>query len=162
FVMPGSFAGNMALVMLLAFSVLVSRTYRPVERLIVAVAFAVMGAGIAVSGSRGPVAMLILAGLLALMFSPGVWRKLTVFFKGFVVVAVAIGAIVFLIGPVVSERFATIFDPQAFFWKWFGPFSYGISLAKQHPFGMGMGFTAGVPKFISSPVIQGLATENID
>lgn len=162
FVMPGTFGGNMALVMLLAFSIVVSRHFRALWRVVAATAFAAMGAGIAVSGSRGPVAMLILAGLVALAFSPGVWRRMTVFFKASVVVAAAIASIVFLIGPEVSQRFSTIFDPQAFFWKWFGPFSYGIRLAQQHPFGMGMGFTAGVPKFILSPVLQGLPTENID
>jgi len=162
FVMPGSFGTNMAMVMLLAFSIVASRWFRPGLRIIVAAAFAVMGVGIAASGSRGPVALLILSGALALAFSPGVWRKVRFAFKGSIVAGVAILGIAFLIGPVVSERFSTIFDPQAFFWKWFGPFSYGISLAQQHPFGMGMGFTAGVPQFISSPVIQGLPTENVD
>ncbi len=162
FVMPGSFGGNMALVMMLAFSILGSRRFRPVVRIAVAAAFAVMGVGIAVSGSRGPVALLLLAAAVALGFSPGVWRRFSVAFKAALVAGAAVVGIAFLIGPIVSERFITIFDPQAFFWKWFGPLSYGISLARLHPFGMGMGFTAGVPQFIADPVIQSLPTENID
>jgi hypothetical protein len=162
FVLPGVFAGSMALVMLLAFSLVASKRYPARVRLVAAAAFIVMGAGIAVSGSRGPVAMLILAGLVALALSRGLWRKMTVVFKGSLMVVSAAALVVFLIGPVVSERFNTIFDPQAFFWKWVGPFSYGISLAQQHPFGLGLGFTAGVPLFISSPVIRGLPTENVD
>ena len=162
FVMPGSFGGNMALLMLLAFSIVTSRRFGATVRIALAFAFGVMGVGIAVSGSRGPVALLLLPGAVALGFSPGVWRRFSVAFKAALVAGAAVVGIVFLIGPIVSERFSTIFDPQAFFWKWFGPFSYGISLARMHPFGMGMGFTAGVPQFISNPVIQSLPTENID
>jgi hypothetical protein len=68
----------------------------------------------------------------------------------------------FLIGTVVSERFSTIFDPQAFFWKWFGPLSYGVRIALQHFFGMGLGYTAGVPQFVVDPVFRDLPTMNID
>jgi hypothetical protein len=162
FVLPGVFAGNMALVMLLAFSVIVSPRFAVHTRVACATAFALMGAGIAVSGSRGPAAQLILAGAVVLAANPGVWRKMSVGFKVAAIAITAATLIVFLMGPVVSERFNTIFDPQAFFWKWFGPLRYGISLAQAHPFGLGMGFTAGVPQFIASPVIQGLPTENID
>ena len=70
--------------------------------------------------------------------------------------------VAFLIGPVISERFSTIFDPQAFFWKWFGPLTYGIRIAQEHPFGMGLGYTAGVPQFIPAQAIRDLPTTNID
>jgi O-antigen ligase len=75
---------------------------------------------------------------------------------------VAVALVLFIIGPVVTERFSTIFDPQALFWKWFGPLTYGLGVAQQHPFGMGLGYTAGVPRFISDPAIRELPSRNID
>jgi hypothetical protein len=62
----------------------------------------------------------------------------------------------------VSERFSTIFDPQAFFWKWFGPLMYGVRTALGNPFGMGLGYTAGIPQFINDPAIRQLPTANVD
>lgn len=162
FVMPGAFGGNMSLLMLLAFGVIISSRFRARWRVVAAVAFFAMGVGIAASGSRGPIVQLLLAGMVALGFIQGVRRKVSVVFKAIVMGGTAAVLVVFLIGPVISERFTTIFDPQAFFWKWFGPFMDGIRIAQEHPFGMGMGFTAGVPQFISSPVIQNLPTMSID
>jgi hypothetical protein len=121
-----------------------------------------MGAGIAASGSRGPVVHLLLAAAVLLVLIRGLRPRLTVAFKAIVMTGVAVVLVLFIIGPVVSERFSTIFDPQAFFWKWFGPLTYGLSVALQHPFGMGLGYTAGVPKFISNPAFQGLPSMNVD
>src|SRR5262249_2188526 len=44
----------------------------------------------------------------------------------------------------------------------FGPLTYGMRIASEHVLGLGLGYTAGVPQFISSPVIEGLPTTNID
>ena len=162
FVAAGTFGGNMALLMLLAFSVAASPRMRARWRVVAAAILAVMGAGIAASGSRGPVAHLLLAAVMAVGFTTGMWSKFGVAFKGGVMAAFAVLLIAFLIGPVVSERFSTIFDPQAFFWKWFGPLTYGIQIAREHLFGMGLGYTAGVPRFISDPAIRELPTTNID
>ena len=162
FVLPNSFGSNMALLMLLAFGVVVSPRVRLRWRIICAVSFAAMGVGIAASGSRGPVAQLLLAAAIGLTFIPGVGRRIRI---GLIAVAMggtAVIVVVLLMGPVISERFSTIFDPEAFFWKWFGPFTNGIGVAKDHLFGMGLGYTAGVPQFISNPVIQELPTANID
>jgi hypothetical protein len=162
FVGPGTFGGNMALVMLLAFSVVSSRRVSVAWRTVCAMLFVVMGVAIAASGSRGPVVHLMLAACVGIAFVPGAWRRLSVGFLTLVMSGVAMVLIVFLVGTVVSERFSTIFDPQAFFWKWFGPLSYGISIALQHFFGMGLGYTAGVPAFIANPVFQNLPTTNVD
>ena len=121
-----------------------------------------MGAGIAASGSRGPVAHLLVAGAVALAFIPGLWPRVTVVFKAALMALVAVFVVAFLIGPAISERFASIFDPQTFFWKWFGPLTGGVRIAQEHPFGMGLGYTAGVPQFIVNPAFQGLGTTNID
>ncbi len=162
FVAAGTFGGNMALLMLLAFSVASSARIRTRWRLVAAALFAVMGAGIAASGSRGPAVQLLLAGAVAVAFASGVWSKVGVAFKGGLMASVAVLLIGVVIGPVVRERFSTIFDPQAFFWKWFGPLTYGLRIAQEHPFGMGLGYTAGVPRFISDPTIRELPTTNID
>lgn len=158
----GTFGGNMALLMLLAFSVAASPRIGPRWRIAGAATFAAMGAGIAVSGSRGPVVQLMLAAGIALAFIPGVRSKLAVMFKAGVLVGAAVTLIAFVVGPVVSERFSTIFDPQAFFWKWFGPLTGGVGIAQAHPFGMGLGYTAGVPQFIPNPAFQGLGTTGMD
>lgn len=162
FVMPGAFGGSMALLMLLAFGIIISSRFQTIWRVVAAIAFFTMGVGIAASGSRGPIVQLLLAGVVALAFVQGIRRKFGVVFKATVMGGTAGMLVVFLIGPAISERFTTIFDPQAFFWKWFGPFMDGIRIAQAHPFGMGMGFTAGVPQFISNPVIQNLPTMSID
>lgn len=83
-------------------------------------------------------------------------------FMAVVMAGVAGLVVVYVIGPIVSERFATIFDPQAFFWKWFGPLTYGVRIAQEHPFGMGLGYTAGVPQFIPNPAFKDLPSTNVD
>jgi len=162
FVAAGTFGGNMAVLMLLAFGVTASSKTRVRWRVVAAALFAVMGAGIAASGSRGPAVLLLLAIAAAVAVASGRWSKLGVALKGGLMAGVALLLIGVLIGPVVGERYSTIFDPQAFFWKWFGPLAYGIRLAREHPFGMGLGYTAGVPQFISDPSIRELPTTNID
>ena len=162
FVAPGIFGGNMALLMLLGFSVVISSRVHTSWRVLAAAAFLLMGVGIAASGSRGSVAHLLLAAAVGVAFIPGIWRRLSVGFTAVVMTGLAVVLVAFLIGTVVSERFSTIFDPQAFFWKWFGPLSYGIRIALEHFFGMGLGYTAGVPQFIANPVFKDLPTMNID
>jgi len=162
FVTPGAFGGNMSLLMFLAFSATACPSLRPRWRILGAAAFVVMGVGIAASGSRGALAHLILAGALALALISGVGPRARAALIGVLTAGVAVVAVVFLIGTVISERFSTIFDPQAFFWKWFGPLTDGIRVAYSYPFGMGLGYTAGVPKFIANPVIRSLPAANID
>jgi hypothetical protein len=162
FVLPNVFGSNMALLMLLAFGAAVSPTSRAGWRVVCAATFAVMGAGIAASGSRGPVAHLLLAGGVGLTFIPGVWRRLRVGFMAVALAGAAVIVVLFVIGPAVGHRFASIADPGAFFWKWFLPLTNGIRTAWHHPFGMGLGYTAGVPQFIRSPVFEDLPVTNID
>lgn len=162
FVAAGTFGGNMAVVMILAFSVAMSREVRSVWRVLAAAAFPVMGVGIAASGSRGPVALLLLSAAAALVMIAGVKPKLAVMAKVLPMLAVAVFLIVLLVGPVVGQRFSTIFDPEQFFWKWFGPFTRGLSIAREHPFGMGLGYTAGVPRFIANPALRDLPGTNLD
>jgi O-antigen ligase/polysaccharide polymerase Wzy-like membrane protein len=162
FVTPGAFGGNMALLMLLAFSVAASTRISARVRMIAAATFAVMGVGIAASGSRGPVVHLLLAALIGLPFVPGVWRRVRVGFLGVAMAGVAVVVIGFVMGPMISERFSSIFDPGALFWKWFLPLTNGVRIAQEHPFGMGLGYTAGVPQFIADPVFAELPTTNVD
>ena len=162
FTAAGTFGGNMALLMLLAFGVIASPRMRILPRALAAGAFAIMGAGIAVSGSRGAVAQLLLAATVVLAFIPGVRSQLSVGVMAPVLGAMAVTVVVLLVGPAVSERFSTIFDPQAFFWKWFGPLTGGVQVALEHPFGMGLGYTAGVPQFVAGDLFRDLPTTNVD
>jgi putative inorganic carbon (HCO3(-)) transporter len=162
FVNPGAFGGNMVLLMFLAFGVAASSNVGIRWRIAGAITFIAMGAGIAVSGSRGPVVYLMLAAAVALALVPGARPRIATLLKALGMAGLAAVFAVFLIGTVIGERFATIFDPQAFLWKWFGPLSYGIGIAQEHPFGMGLGYTAGVPQFINNPAFQGLPTRNVD
>ena len=162
FVTPNAFGGNMALLMLLALGVAASPRIHARWRVVAAAAFVVLGAGIAASGSRGPVVQLLLGATVGLAFIPGVRARARVGFIGLGVTAVAAVVVFFLIGPVIGERLVTIFDAQAFFWKWFYPLTIGIRTAQEHPFGVGMGYTSGVPRFIANPLFQELPTMNID
>lgn len=162
FVSPGAFGGNMALLMLLAFSVAISQTIPKRWRLVAASALATMGVGIAASGSRGAVAHLLVAGAIGLVFVPGVRQRVRAGFMAVVILGVAVVVVFFLMGPVISERFSSIADPDAFFWKWFLPFTNGIRIAQEHPFGMGLGYTAGVPQFIANPVFAEFPTTSVD
>ena len=162
FVLPNSFGANMALLMLLAFSVAACPITRAPWRSVAAAIFVVMGAGIGVSGSRGPVAQLLLAATVGVAFIPGVGGRARAALLAVVLTGVAAVVVGFLVGPVIGERFSTIFDPQTMFWKWFGPLTNGMRIAQEHPFGMGLGYTAGVPRFISDPAIRELPTANID
>jgi len=162
FVAAGTFGGNMALLMLLAFSAAASSRIRLWWRVLAAATFAAMGVGIAASGSRGPLAHLLLAAGLGLALTPGLRRRVIVVFMAVVMAGAALVLVVYTIGPIVGERFSTILDPQSFFWKWFGPLTYGIRIAQEHPFGMGLGYTAGVPQFVSNPLFQDLPSANVD
>jgi hypothetical protein len=152
----------MALLMLLAFSVVISSRVPVHRRTLAAAIFAVMGVGIAASGSRGPVAHLLLAAAVGIAFTPGVLRRLSVGFSAVVMTGLAVVLAGFLIGSVLTERFSTLFDPETVSGKLFGPFSYGIRIGLDHFFGMGLGYTAGVPQFITNPVFRDLPTTNID
>ncbi len=162
FVLPNTFGANMALLMLLAFSVVACPSTRARWRCVAAAVFVVMGAGIGVSGSRGPVAQLLLAATVGIAFTAGVGGRVRAGLLAVAMTAVAAVVVGSLVGPVIGERFSTVFDPQTYFWKWFGPLTNGIRIAQEHPFGMGLGYTAGIPRFISDPAIRELPTANVD
>lgn len=162
FVAPGTFAGNMSLVMVLAFAVAASRMVAVRWRVLAAVSFAVMGVGIGVSGSRGPAVYLLLAGVLLVVIAPGGRAKLGAATKGAAMAAFALAVAASQVGLIARERFGTIFEPESFFWKWFRPLAGGVRIALEYPLGMGMGYTAGVPQFLNDPLFRELPTTNID
>lgn len=162
FVAPGVFSGNMAVVMSLALSVAVSPAITLFWRLLSVAAFAIMGAGIAVSGSRAPVVHLVLMGALIPVLLPGFWSKIGTGIKTAVVVGAALVLLAQGVGPVVSERFATLLDIKASSWIWLERIVISVEWALSHPMGMGLGYTAGVPRFLDDPILRGLPTINID
>jgi hypothetical protein len=162
FVLPNAFGSNMGLLMILALAVAASPRIRTLWRGAAAGAFALMGAGIAASGTRAPVVHLMLAAGMGLLFVSGGRRRVRIAGLAGAMVVVALLMVVFLVGPVVSDRFYTIFDPDTFFWKWFGALRFGIAIAQQHPFGAGLGYTAGVPQFVANAAFRGLDTTPVD
>ena len=162
FVLPNTFGSNMAIVILLAFSVTASSTVRMPWRLLAGAAILAMAIGIAASGSRGPVAQLFLTAAVGLPLIRGLWNKTKTMVVAGVLAGTAGALVVFIVGPVVSERFGSLLDPQTFFWKWFGPLTNGLRVGATHPFGMGLGYTAGVPKFIPNPAFRDLPSMNVD
>ncbi len=162
FVAPGTFAGNMALLMMLAFGVVASDAVPRRWRAAAAVAFVAMAAGIAVSGSRGPVVHLALAGVLMLALLSGFRSRIKATARMGMLVGIVILVVVIPVGSVFGERFATILDPESLFWKWYRPMTGGIAIAFTHPMGMGLGYTAGVPSFMHDQFFRDLPTANVD
>lgn len=163
FTLPNTFGTSMAFLMLLAFSVLASTEFAARWRVLAAGAFVILGAGIAASGSRAPLAQLLLAAAVGVVLVPGLWRRVR---AGLLAAGlVSIGVLVvnaLLAGPSIADRYVTILDPSVFFWKWFAPLADGVRLAWDHPFGLGLGYTAGVPAFISNPAVRELPRMSID
>jgi hypothetical protein len=162
FILPNTFGANMALLMMIVFGVISSSDTAYRWRMAAAAAFLVMAVGIVASGSRGPVAHLLIAAVALLAIVRGASSKLRLAATAMLVSSAAVVLIALVIGPVVTQRYSTIFDPQAFFWKWFGPLTEGVRLASEHPFGMGLGYTAGVPQFVADPFFRNLPSENVD
>jgi len=162
FVAPGTFGTNMALLILLAFGVIASEAVPLRWRAAAAVAAMVMGAGIVVSGSRGPVVHLALAGAVMLVFLPGLGTKLRMAVRVGLLAGLVALVVLVQVGSLFGERLATIGEPESFFWKWFLPLMRGLDIALAHPLGMGLGYTAGVPQFIADRYVRDLPTTNVD
>lgn len=162
FVLPNVFGENMSFLMLLAFAVAASNRAGWRWRVLAWLCFGAMAVGIAASGSREPVVHLLLAATAGILLLGRARERLRLASTVTLLAATAVALVVSWVGPLVAPRFATIFDPQSFFWKWFGPFRGGLSVASAHPFGMGMGYTAGVPQLISNPVLKELPTASFD
>ena len=159
FVLPGTFGTNMALVMLIAFTIFLSREIKFPLRLLLLPCLGLMGAGLILSGSRAPFVALFL-GIGTILFLK---VKTDIASISLLIVAMlaAVGSIYF-IGTFLLERYSTILTPQGFFWKWALPLQRGFRIALVSPLGAGLGYTAGVPGYIRSSMLQELPTTNID
>jgi hypothetical protein len=118
-----------------------------------------MWAGIFVSGSRGSLVILLLGiGTIWLLKGSTNIRTIVPLVLSILVAMVSI----YWIGTYVMERFFTILDLKASFWKWAEPLLRGLRTAFVSPVGVGMGYTAGVPSFVDDPMLRELPTQNID
>jgi hypothetical protein len=162
FVLPNVFGANMGLLMLIAYCVAASSSIPMVWRVAAGGAFALMGAGIAASGTRASVVELFIAGAIGFTLLPGRLRRLRLGVTGLVLSLAAVSLVLAAVGPGIGVRFVSILDPNEFFWKWFDPLIRGVRIALAHPFGMGLGYTGGVPRFLNSPGLSDLPTTVID
>jgi hypothetical protein len=162
FLLPNTFGSNMGILMLVAFVVAASPLLQTRWRFAAGAAFVLMGAGLGASGTRAPLVMLLFAGVVGLTLLPGIPRRIRLGVIGITLSVTAMFFVLAVVGTAISPRFASLLQPDQFFWKWFEPLIFGLQIASAHPFGLGTGFTGGVPQFINNPVIRGLPTTTID
>jgi len=158
FVLPGTFGINMAFVMLIALSIVLSPKIKFIFRLLMIPCLGLMSIGLFFSGSRAPFVILFF-GMSIILFLK--WKVVTSVWILFIMASVTIGSVYF-IGSFIIERFSTILDPKEFFWKWAYPLLRGLSIALVNPLGAGLGYTAGIPEFVDDPRLKGFSTTNID
>ena len=162
FTAPGIFAANMAFLMALTVGAIGSRYLTNWSRLISAVAFAVMGLGIAVSGSRSGVVHLMMMFLLLPIVGTSFSSRIRALVVGSLVAVLSLWFIAGRVGIVLSERFATIFDTDSIFELYLARMVHAAKVAVSNPLGSGLGYTAGIPRFIDSETLRGLPTTNVD
>jgi hypothetical protein len=160
FVMPGTFGSNMALVILIALSMLITQGTRLIFKILLIFCIGLMWAGLLVSGSRSPFVDLIL-GITVILFLMGRANISISIIIIIITIISVIGALYFL-GFFILERFTTIFSFQEFVLKWAGPLQRGLRIAFKNPLGVGMGYTSGIPGFTSISVFKDLPTTSID
>ncbi len=160
FVAPGVFGGNMALGFLIGLVVLTTRQTPAIVKWIAGAAMPLMAAGILASGSRSPVVVAALGTLLILMLRRGratVPVMMTIAFACFLGIT--------LTSSVISARYASLLDTDLLIRKWLGPLSEGVKIASENAFGMGLGFTAGMPSlgaFRNPDAMHAFDGQNID
>lgn len=162
FLLPNTFGSNMGFLMFVAFGVAASSILGRRARLAAAAAFVLMGAGMAASGTRAPLVELVAAGLIGLTVLPGIAARFRLAVTGLVLFSAVALFVLGVIGPEISRRFGSLFQPDQFFWKWFEPLVGGLGVAMRHPFGLGTAYTGGVPQMINNPVLRDLPTTTID
>lgn len=158
FMSPNMFGINLCFVMLTLFGPLMARDTPRARRVWYAVAIVVMGAVIPVTGSRAPVAYLLGSFVIVLVL----FRKYRVLRAVIPLTIVAVyGARVLTQGLLVG-RYASMWDPDTYLWKWLNPVLNGFTVAWSNPIGVGLGYAAGQPNFVDDPSLRELGAGTVD
>jgi hypothetical protein len=171
FVMPASFGTNMALGLLIAVIVLTAKGISLRVRFLALAAMPVMAAGLAASGSRGPLVILVLGLAVIAVLRKGKSAGLVLVLAAFA----ACGAMG-LTTRSIGLRYATLLNVPYVNGRWMKPLQYGLAIAARHPFGMGMGYAAGMPvlgstlsgdsvspnHYSTGSILHGIQTTDID
>jgi hypothetical protein len=140
FVMPASFGTNMALGLLIALVMIGARGISRGARYLAIAGTPLMAAGLAASGSRGPLVILVLGVAVISVLRKGKKTGLVLLLA----VSAAWGA-TSLTTSLIGLRFSTLLNVPYVNGRWMKPLQYGLTIATQHPLGMGLGYAAGMP-----------------
>jgi hypothetical protein len=169
--MPASFATNMALGVLIAFVVIGARGNPRWLRSLAIAGTPLMGAGLAASGSRGPLVILVLGLAVVAALRRG-RSAVPILILG----AATVWAATSLTTNLISLRYARLLDLSYVNGRWIEPLCRGLTIAAEHPLGMGLGYTAGMPvlsrvltrgattsdRFAPDSAFAGIQTTNVD
>lgn len=158
FVISTMFAGNMAIIALLAIAAIVSPVSSRVWKVFCLVGIPVMGGGIAASGSRlGPAYLAM--GLLIMLGMFGKFRVMLSLMVGLPVSLWLTNEIGMMAN---APRFALMLDPSTFLWKWFDPFVAGVLEGLKQPLGQGLGYVVGLPHLLlEASFVDDLASDSV-
>jgi hypothetical protein len=157
FVQPGVFGATMALTMLVTLASFLESRTSTVKRFALLTAFTVMGAGLLVSASRLSLVIVASGAATMILLNRRTGLGLKLIAQTSLIVVIGFWAATSFAGPVFVERFSTIGSSESFFNRWFNPLAEGLRLSVVHPIGLGLGYTTGVPFFVSDEWVQDLA-----
>lgn len=152
------FAINLALVMIIALSLLLWRGSAVSRKIMYGASIVFLGGVITTTGSR-----------MGVVYLAGAVIVIAILFKRvkILLLAVPLGVLAIELGRrftmgYMSARFQTVFDPDTFWWKWFTQLKGGFMLGVENPFGKGLGYTAGMPSFADPALILSMPAGSLN
>jgi hypothetical protein len=164
FVQPGVFGATMACVMLTALAQMMSPRINAGERVLLAIAFGVMGAGTVVSASRLSIITVVTGAIIMIALKSGTVERAKRLAQSAAVLAATLWIALQFTGPLFFERLQSVGTVRSFFWRWVDPTIEGLRRGLDSPIGIGLGYTSGLPYFVSDawlPVVD-QTNRNID
>jgi hypothetical protein len=164
FVQPGTFGATMACVMLTALAQMMSPRIRAAQRVLVTLAFGVMGAGMVVSASRLSIVIVVTGAIVMIALKGGTVERAKRVVQLAAVLAATFWVALQVTGPLFLERLRSVGTVQSFYYRWLNPTLEGLRRGLENPIGIGLGYTSGLPYFVTDdwlPVID-QTNRNID
>jgi hypothetical protein len=119
FVQPGVFGAAMACVMLTVLAQIISGRVKAIYRVLLVIAFAVMGAGVIVSASRLSMVNVALGAIAMVGLKGGTGEKAKRLIQASVILGATLWIALQFTGPAFVERLQSVGTPQSFFFRWF-------------------------------------------